>query len=90
MFNSWYINLYTLLFYIINLNLISVITPEYRIEFDKKIKLFRNQYKMNMYNADLEIFINRKNLFYDTYDQIMNKTPFELKKKLHIKYKLII
>jgi len=42
---------------------------------------------MNLYNADFEIFINRKNLFYDTYDQIMNKNPFELKKKLHIKYK---
>jgi len=42
---------------------------------------------MNMHNADLEITINRKNLFYDTYDQIINKTPLELKKKLYIKYK---
>ena len=43
---------------------------------------------MNLYNSDLEIVINKKKLFYDIYDQSMNKSPFELKKKiLYIKYK---
>jgi len=37
---------------------------------------------MNKYNRNLEILINRKNLFYDAYSQIMNIIPFELKKNL--------
>jgi len=36
---------------------------------------------------DTKIFIDRKSLFYDAYDQIMNKSPYELKKNLCIKYK---
>ena len=57
------------------------------MEFDKKIKMFKNQYMMNTYNRYLEILINRKNLFYEAYYHIMNKNPFELKKNLKIKYK---
>jgi len=56
------------------------------LEFDKKVKLFRNQYSMSRYNTNLEIVIDRKKLFYNAYDQIMNKNPFVLKKTLNIKY----
>jgi len=41
---------------------------------------------MYIYNSKLEIIIGRKSLFYDAYDQIMNKSPLELKKRLRIKY----
>jgi len=38
------------------------------------------------YNENLEILIDRKSLFYDTYDQIMYRSHHELKKRLCIKY----
>jgi len=41
---------------------------------------------MDIHNTKLEIFINRKSLFSNAYDQIMNKNPYELKKTLCIKY----
>ena len=41
---------------------------------------------MYIYNPNLEIFINRKTLFYDAYYQFMNKSPQELKRRLYIKY----
>jgi len=41
---------------------------------------------MSIYNGNLEFIIDRKSLFYDAYDQIMNKSPYELKKRLSIKY----
>jgi len=41
---------------------------------------------MSRYNTNLEIVIDRKKLFYNAYDQIMNKNPFVLKKTLNIKY----
>ncbi len=67
-------------------NLISEITPEYRIEFDKKVKKFRKHYSMNIVDKKLEIFINRESLFYDAYNEIMKKTPIELKKRISINY----
>ncbi len=70
-------------------NLISGITPRYRIEFDKKVKKFRNQYIRNAYDLfdpNVNIFINRNNIFYDAYDQIIRKNPNDLKKKIKIKY----
>jgi len=42
---------------------------------------------MNINDTDLKIFINRKSLFYDAYDQIMNKSPHDLKNRLRIIYK---
>ena len=41
---------------------------------------------MNLYDSNLELYINRKNLFYDAYDIIMSKDPYELKKRLCIRY----
>ena len=41
---------------------------------------------MNLNKIDLKIFINRKTLFFDAYDQIMYKSSQELKQKLNIKY----
>jgi len=49
--------------------------------------MFRNQYSMIIYKSPLEIFVDRKNLFYDTYNQIMNKSPVELRKSLNVKFK---
>jgi len=65
----------------------SEITPEYKMEFDKKVRNFRSQYTMCVYDADLEISIDRKNLFYDAYENIMNENSRYLKKRLNIKYK---
>ena len=42
---------------------------------------------MIIYKSPLEIFVDRKNLFYDTYNQIMNKSPVELRKSLNVKFK---
>jgi len=42
---------------------------------------------MNIYKEYLDLYINRRCLFYDAHDQIMNKNPIELKKSLRIKYK---
>jgi len=42
---------------------------------------------MIIYNAKLEIVIERKSIFYDAYEQIMDKSPQELKRRLNIKYK---
>jgi len=72
---------------IVKYNLKSEITPEYKIKFDKKVKKFRNQYTALMYNNIVDIFIDRKNLFFDAYDQIMSKSPAELKTILNIKFK---
>jgi len=75
---------------IIILNIKSEITTRYRIEFDKKVKKFRNRYTINiygLYNSSLDIYIDRKSIFYDAYYQIMNKSPYELKRRLIIKYK---
>jgi len=41
---------------------------------------------MGINDLKLYISINRKSLFYDAYDQIINESPYELKKKLRIKY----
>jgi len=78
-----------LLFCIINLNSISEITPEYKIEFDKKVKAFRNQHTMNVnntYNSKIEIYIDRESLFSDAHGQIMNLRPSQLKQRLRINY----
>jgi len=77
-------------------NLNSEITPEFKIEFDKKVKEFRDLRKTNDLNLlfdeliqldpYLKIYIDRKSLFYDAYNQIMNKSVYKLKKGFHIKY----
>jgi len=48
--------------------------------------MFRNQDVMNISNENFVIFINRNNLFYDTYEYIINANSSELKKRLKIKY----
>jgi len=65
------------------------ITPKFKIEFDRKVKKFRNTNKININNIFFNqpiIYINRKSLFYEAYNQIMNKTIYELKKGFGIKY----
>ncbi|ORX62479.1 HECT-domain-containing protein [Anaeromyces robustus] len=65
-----------------------IITPEYRISFENKVKQFRSQNDMKMINnSETRIIINRNNLFNDAFTKIMNKSPEELKKLLRIKYK---
>jgi len=47
---------------------------------------------MNIYNIssifgpNLNIYIDRKSLFYDAHNEIMNKSVYELKKGFNIKY----
>jgi len=54
------------------------------MKFDNKVKMFRKKYSLNIYNRYLTILISRKNLFRDTYENIMNNDPSELKKNLYI------
>jgi len=37
-------------------------------------------------NGKVKLLIRRNHLFEDAYKAIMNKTPYELKKNLYIKY----
>jgi len=65
----------------------SKISPRNKIKFDKKVNTFRNRNIMTIENKKLKIFINRRNLFFDAYNQIIHKSPQDLKKKLFIIYK---
>jgi len=71
----------------VKLNPISEITPEFKIEFDKKVKEFRKSYIINnQYYPFIELYIDRKSLFYDAYNQIMNKSTLGLKSGFRINY----
>jgi len=63
------------------------ITPEYKIRFESKINLLRSLKEMNYENSNTIIEVDRNNLFNDTFNSIMCKSPQELKKRLKIKYK---
>jgi len=56
------------------------------MKFNKKVRKLRSREIMSTYSSKLELFIDRKTLFSDAYDQIMNKEYYELKKRLCIKY----
>jgi len=65
----------------------SEITPEYKIRFEEKIKQLRYLDEMNLSRySNINIEINRNDLFNDAFYSIMNKSSQELKKKLTIKY----
>jgi len=70
--------------------LIREITPEFKTEFDRKIKMFIYQNKMNsnyMYGSRiLEIYINRKNILLHSHNQMMTESLYELKNEFRIKY----
>jgi len=63
-----------------------VITPEFKIRFEEKIKQLRslNEMKFNGHNTQIEI--DRNDLFNDAFYSIMSKSSQELKKQLKIKY----
>eukprot|EP00833_Pecoramyces_ruminatium_P001440 jgi/Orpsp1_1/1175472/evm.model.c7180000054023.2 len=67
-------------------NNIIQITPEYKIEFERKVNQFRLQPSMKILNSNTFISIHRDNLFDDAYTAIMNKSPIDLKKRLKIVY----
>jgi len=41
---------------------------------------------MRVIDANTPLTINRNNLYYDAYSNIMKKSPYDLKKRLHIHY----
>ena len=60
----------------------------YRIEFEKKVKKYRNRLSLGInYAEKVNLYIDRKYLLYDAYDQIIEKNTMELKKRLNIVYK---
>ncbi|ORX64502.1 HECT-domain-containing protein [Anaeromyces robustus] len=63
-----------------------IITPEYKIQFENKIKKLRSQLDMQRAETKLIITINRNNLFYNAYEIFMNHSPEDLKKVLRIRY----
>eukprot|EP00833_Pecoramyces_ruminatium_P008659 jgi/Orpsp1_1/1182691/evm.model.c7180000082261.1 len=65
----------------------NIITPDYRIKFEKKNNQLRSLDEMKIINETLFMQISRKNLFMDTFYFIMDKTPEELKKRLEIQYR---
>eukprot|EP00833_Pecoramyces_ruminatium_P008985 jgi/Orpsp1_1/1183017/evm.model.c7180000083514.1 len=62
------------------------ITPEYRINFENKVKQFKSHKKMEILDANTDIVVNRNNLFEDSYNIIMSKTPMDLKKRIRVKF----
>jgi hypothetical protein len=62
------------------------ITPNYRINFENKVRQLRSQKNMEIGNSETQIYINRANLFNDAFDNIMNKSPIELKNRIKIIY----
>jgi len=62
------------------------ITPEYRIQFENKVKKLRSLNEMKLINDHTEILIDRNSVFNDALNIIMYKSPEELKKRLVIKY----
>jgi len=64
----------------------SKITPEYRIKFDEKIKILRNKKEMKIYDKNTKLNINRNDIFNDSFNEIMSKTPEQLKNRLVIHY----
>jgi len=63
----------------------SEITPEYKYRFEKKENQLRSLIEINS-NDSILIGINRNDLFNDAYEEIMSKSPHELKKRLAIVY----
>eukprot|EP00833_Pecoramyces_ruminatium_P010742 jgi/Orpsp1_1/1184774/evm.model.c7180000090930.1 len=69
-----------------NNNIRNEITPEYRVQFDKKVNNFRQRNEMKAFDGCTELEIKRDELFYTAFTQVMKKSPKELKKKLKINY----
>jgi len=78
--------IYIYIYIFINCNYCSKITPNYRINFENKVRQLRSQKNMEIGNSETQIYINRANLFNDAFDNIMNKSPIELKNRIKIIY----
>ena len=65
----------------------SGISPEYRILLEDKINQLRLNEEMQINNGSLKLNIDRNFLLHDSFINIMNYSPKELKKDLKIKYK---
>jgi len=64
----------------------SKITPEYKNQFENKIKKLRSQQDMKETEGNIVMFMNRDNLFNNAYEIIMNYSSEDLKKKLKVRY----
>eukprot|EP00833_Pecoramyces_ruminatium_P008616 jgi/Orpsp1_1/1182648/evm.model.c7180000082111.1 len=62
------------------------ITPEYKILFEEKVRRLRLKREMKIFNGNTSIFVNRKSIFNDAFNCVMNKSPVDLKRRLKITY----
>jgi len=61
--------------------------PEYKNVFERKVKNFKSSLSEINLNYEIdEIKIHRNKLLNDTYNYIMNKTPFQLKRRMRINF----
>lgn len=60
--------------------------PQYKRDFRRKVIYFRSQPALRILPGQCHIKVRRKNIFEDTYQEIMRQTPEDLKKRLMIKF----
>ncbi|KAJ3411384.1 hypothetical protein HDV05_002309 [Chytridiales sp. JEL 0842] len=61
-------------------------TPEYKIDFRRKLVYFRSQPATRTLQGQCHITVRRSNIFEDAYSEIMRHSPMDLKKRLMIKF----
>jgi E3 ubiquitin-protein ligase NEDD4 len=60
--------------------------PQYKRDFRRKLIYFRSQHGMRAQPGYYQIKVRRNHIFEDSYAEIMRQTPFDLKKRLMIKF----
>lgn len=60
--------------------------PQYKRDFRRKVIYFRSQPALRILPGQCHIRVRRKNIFEDSYQEIMRQTPEDLKKRLMIKF----
>ncbi|EDO18135.1 hypothetical protein Kpol_1031p39 [Vanderwaltozyma polyspora DSM 70294] len=60
--------------------------PQYKRDFRRKVIYFRSQPALRILPGQCHIKVRRKNIFEDSYQEIMRQTPEDLKKRLMIKF----
>lgn len=60
--------------------------PQYKRDFRRKLVYFRSQPAMRTAPGQVHISIRRENIFEDSFSEIMRLPPFELRKRLMIKF----
>lgn len=60
--------------------------PQYKRDFRRKVIYFRSQPALRILPGQCHIKVRRKNIFEDSYQEIMRQSPEDLKKRLMIKF----